>query len=216
MRVFYLSLFILIADQLSKFFVKGLSIPFLGISIKGINYGSSINIINNVFEFTLIENPGMAFGIEFGGKLLRTLFTTVAAAFVIYLIYKNRNKSLYLRLSLAFILGGALGNLINRIFYGVLYGYESLFYGDVIDFIHILGPQFKLFGRTYESWPIFNIADLAVTIGFVMLLIGHKKIFLRRAESNEFVNEPEENKIGSVVNSESNNTNQNSTATISH
>ena len=204
----YLSLIIVLSDLISKFLVKGLSIPVFGIAIKGLNYGSSINIINNIFELTLIENPGMAFGIELGGKLVRTIFTILASIFVIYLIYKNRNGKYYLRLSLAFILGGAVGNLLNRIFFGVIYGYDTLFYGDVIDFIHILGPQFKLFGKTFESWPIFNIADLSVTIGFFMLLLGQRKIFAKNDDKNENKNEPDENICEHKIDTDSNLSNQ--------
>ena len=204
----YLSLIIVLSDLISKFLVKGLSIPVFGIAIKGLNYGSSINIINNIFELTLIENPGMAFGIELGGKLVRTIFTILASIFVIYLIYKNRNGKYYLRLSLAFILGGAVGNLLNRIFFGVIYGYDTLFYGDVIDFIHILGPQFKLFGKTFESWPIFNIADLSVTIGFFMLLLGQRKIFAKNDDKNENKNEPDENIYEHKIDTDSNLSNQ--------
>ena len=84
MRILYFSFFIVIVDQVTKFFVKGLNIPSLGIALKGINYGSSVNVIDKVFQLTYIENPGIAFGIEFGGKPLRAIITLVATIMIIY------------------------------------------------------------------------------------------------------------------------------------
>jgi signal peptidase II len=168
---------LVIFDQFSKLLVKGFSIPFLGIYHKGLDYGSSIDLISNFFRITYIENPGMAFGIEFGGKLFLSLFTIFATILIIYFIYRNRNQSLYLRVSLAFILGGAIGNMIDRLFYGVIYGYAPLFFGKVVDFFHIDIPNFKLFGKTFYTWPIFNLADIWVTTGFILIIFGYKWIF---------------------------------------
>jgi signal peptidase II len=148
-------------------------------------YGESIEIINNIFNITFIENPGMAFGIEFGGKLARSIFTIIAAGLITYYIYKNRKESLYLRISLAFILGGALGNLVDRIFYGVIFGYAPVFYGRVVDFMHFNIPDFTIFGRNIYTWPIFNIADVAVTIGFILIILGYKYIFKNKQETDQ-------------------------------
>ena len=182
MRILYFSFFIVVVDQVSKFFVKGLDIPFLGIHLRGMSYGASINIIDNFFQLTFIENPGMAFGLEFGGKLTLSLFTIFATLMIVYLIYRNRKESLYMRFSLAFILGGAVGNLIDRIFYGVIYDYSPIFYGKVVDFFHVIIPDFKLFGKTFYSWPIFNVADISVTIGFILILFGYKSIFHKKSD----------------------------------
>jgi signal peptidase II len=210
LRILYFSFFVVIIDQLSKFFVKGLRIPFLGISIKGMNYGDSLSIVDNFFKITFIENPGMAFGIEVGDKLIRSIFTIIASILVIYLIYKNRNESIYMRLSLAFILGGAIGNLIDRVFYGVIYGYAPIFYGKVVDFFHIIVPDFKLFGKTFYSWPIFNVADISVTIGFIMIVLGYKKVFHKKGE-DVIVFPPAEKNINPVedVNPANNNNPEN-------
>ncbi|MDD5361594.1 MAG: signal peptidase II [Ignavibacteria bacterium] len=182
MRVFYLSLIVVIIDQLSKLKVKGIDIPFLNFSIHGMPYNSSISVIDNLFLITFIENPGMAFGIEIGGKLLLSIFTLIATILIIYFIWKHKNESLYLRLSLAFILGGAVGNLIDRLFYGLIYGYAPLFYGKVVDFFHVNIPDFTVFGKHFYTFPIFNVADISVTIGFFMILLGYKKIFLKNQD----------------------------------
>ncbi len=185
MRVLYLSFFVVLVDQITKLKVKGIKIPFLGINVEGMTLGSSIKLIGDFFKITFIENPGMAFGIEFGGKLTLSIFTLIATFLIVYFIYKNKHESIYLRLALAFILGGAVGNLIDRLFYGSIYGYAPLFYGKVVDFFHFNVPDFSLFGKTFYSWPIFNVADISVTIGFVMILFGYSRIFDKKsAEEN--------------------------------
>lgn len=176
LKVLFLSLFVVLLDQVTKILVKGISIPALGINIQGMHYQQSIDVIGNFFKITYIENPGMAFGIQIGGKLFLSLFTIAATLLIVYFIYKNRKEPLYLRIALAFILGGAVGNLIDRTFYGVIYGYAPLFYGNVVDFFHIDTPNFELFGKHFYSWPIFNIADISVSFGFAMILFGYKKI----------------------------------------
>lgn len=99
---------------------------------------------------------------------------------IIYFIYKNRKEIFYLRFSLALILGGAIGNLFDRIFHGVIYGTDKLLSGNVVDFFQINIPDIKIFGKVFYSWPIFNIADIAITAGFVMILIGYRKIFQKK------------------------------------
>lgn len=181
MKVIYLSFFIVLIDQITKLKVKGIKIPFLGINVEGMTLGSSIKVFGDFFKITFIENPGMAFGIEFGGKLTLSIFTLIATFMIVYFIFKNKKESLYLRLSLAFILGGAVGNLIDRLFYGSIYGYAPLFYGKVVDFFHFNIPDFTILGKSFYSWPIFNVADISVTIGFIMILFGYSKIFDKKS-----------------------------------
>jgi signal peptidase II len=185
LKVFYLALIVVIIDQITKLKVKGIKIPFLNLNVEGMTLGSSREIFGNFFKLTFIENPGMAFGIELGGKLTLSIFTLFATFLIVYFIYKNRNEGLYLRLSLAFILGGAVGNLIDRLFYGAIYGYAPLFYGKVVDFFHFNIPDFNLFGKSFYSWPIFNIADISVTAGFLMILFGYNKIFKKQSAVEE-------------------------------
>lgn len=183
MRVLIISFVIVVIDQLTKLLVKGISIPSLGINFAGIPKNSSIEVIPNVFKITFIENPGMAFGLELVGKLPLTLFTIVATLVIISLIYRNRHQSLYLRIALAFILGGAIGNLIDRTFYGVIFGYAPLFYGQVVDFFHFNIPDITIMGKHITSWPIFNVADVAVSTGFILIIIRYKKLFPAKKES---------------------------------
>lgn len=183
MNVLIITLLIVILDQVTKLYVKGISIPVLGIEFQGMPYQSSIPVFGNFFKITFIENPGMAFGLQIGGKLFLSLFTVFATFLLLFFLYKNRKEGLLLRLSLALILGGAIGNLIDRVFYGKIYDYAPLFYGRVVDFLHFDFPNFTIFGKTIYSWPIFNVADISVTFGFLMILLGYKKIFADEAET---------------------------------
>jgi signal peptidase II len=161
--------------------------------------GSSISLIDNFFRITYIENPGMAFGMEIGSKPMRSIFTIFASILIIYFIYKNRKEIFYLRFSLALILGGAIGNLIDRIFHGVIYGTDRLLSGNVVDFFQVNIPDIKIFGKVFYSWPIFNIADLAITAGFIMIIIGYRKIYNHK-EANE--QSPTDSKVLNTVISE--------------
>ena len=136
MRVLYLTFGVIFVDQLSKFYIKGINIPLLNISFDGMYYGESISVIGNFFKITFIENPGMAFGFNPGSdfKLWISVFSLFASIGLIVYLYVVRNKSLSLRIALAMILGGAVGNLIDRVFYGIIYKYAPAFYGRVVDF----------------------------------------------------------------------------------
>ncbi|MCW8823367.1 MAG: signal peptidase II [Ignavibacteriaceae bacterium] len=177
MKVLYLSLVVLIADQVSKFYVKGISLPFLNLKLGGMHLGESISVIGNFFRITFTENPGMAFGFDPGSdfKLLISIFSLVASVGLLIYLFASRNKSLSLRIAIALILAGALGNVFDRMFYGLIYHYAPLFYGKVVDFFDFDFFNFTLFGRSYERWPIFNIADASVTVGVLILLFFYKK-----------------------------------------
>ncbi len=176
MRVLYLSLAIVVADQISKFYIKGISIPFLNIKFEGMYFGESIPVIGDFFKITFTENPGIAFGFDPGSdfKLFISVFSLVASIGLLIYLFTVRNKSLSLKLAIALILGGAVGNVIDRMFYGLIYDYAPLFYGKVVDFFDFDFFNFSIFGRSYDRWPIFNIADAAVSVGVLILLFFYK------------------------------------------
>lgn len=182
MRVLLVSLVIVLIDQITKLAVKGFSIPALKIHYFGMYEGERIHVLGNFFRITFIENPGMAFGFDPGinFKLWISVFSIIASIGLVIYIYYVRNQNLSLRLALAFILGGAIGNLIDRLFYGVFYGYSSVFYGRVVDFLDFDFFHFSIFGKTFDRWPIFNIADAAVTMGVIILIF-----FYRQAQKEE-------------------------------
>ena len=91
MRVLIISRVVVIFDQISKLLVKGFSIPLINLNWHGMDYGQSINVIGEIFKFTYVETPGMAFGIHKDGyaKLFLSLFSLIASfGFVVY-IYKT-------------------------------------------------------------------------------------------------------------------------------
>jgi signal peptidase II len=139
-------------------------------------HGQRVLIWDDFFRLTFIENPGMAFGFDPGldFKFYVSLFSLIASIGLIIYIYIVRDQKLSLRIALAFILGGAMGNLIDRVFYGIFYSYGPLFYGRVVDFLDFDFFDVTILGRSYERWPIFNVADASVTIGVLVLLIFYK------------------------------------------
>lgn len=200
MKVLYVTLVVFLTDQISKLAVKGFAIPFLNINWEGMDYGQSISVIGDFLRITFVENSGMAFGLEVGvvQKFFLSTFTFVAAIGLFYYLYKSKERDLPLRLGLAFILAGALGNLIDRAFYGVIFDYAPLLYGRVVDFIQVEFWDFTLFGNTYETWPIFNIADSSVTIGVAIILLFHKE---KSADENNAIDE----KLDEFANAKENN-----------
>ena len=176
MRVLFVSLFVVIIDQVTKFLVKGGTIPLLNIKAGGMQLGESINVMGDFFKLTFVENPGIAFGIDVNdiSKLFLSIFSLVAAIGILYYLWKSKEQKLVVRVALAFILGGAIGNFIDRAFYGMMYGYAPIFYGKVVDFFNFDFFDFTIFGRTYDRFPIFNIADSAVTVGVILLVIFYR------------------------------------------
>jgi len=173
-RVLILSGIIILCDQLTKLMVKGIHIPALGISWTGMPYGSSRPILGDFFRLTYIENPGMAFGIDVGGKLYFSIFSIIASIAIVYYLYRTRHESLGFRMALAMILGGAVGNLIDRVFYGVLFDDAPLFFGKVVDFFDLDFFNITIGGYHMSRWPVFNIADASVTLGVLLLLFTHR------------------------------------------
>lgn len=175
MRILFLSLAIVVSDQITKLLVKGISVDALGLHIEGLQLGSSRPVFGDFVRLTYIENPGMAFGIDIGGKLFFSLFSILASVGILLYLYKARTESLAFRIALAMILGGAVGNLIDRVFYGVIFNEAPLFYGKVVDFIDVDFFNVNIFGYHLSRWPVFNIADASVTCGVVLMLFSHRK-----------------------------------------
>ncbi|MGA9117009.1 MAG: signal peptidase II [Bacteroidota bacterium] len=175
MRVLYLSLCIILADQCTKLLVKeGWTIPLLGLQVGGFQLKSSRPLLGDWLRLTYIENPGMAFGIDLGGKLFFSLLSLAAVAVVLWYLYRMRTEPLGVRCALAAILGGAAGNLVDRVFYGVAFGEGPLFHGRVVDFLDMEFPDISLGFIQMERWPVFNIADASVTVGVILLLFLYR------------------------------------------
>ena len=182
---------VLIIDQILKIWVK-----------TTMYWHDSIRI-TDWFYIYFTENNGMAFGMEFIGKLFLTSFRIIAVIFIgwyLVKIVKEKKKTGYI-VCIALIFAGALGNIIDSVFYGVLFnestysqissfmpqegGYAPLMYGKVVDMFY-----FPIIKTTWPTWlpmvggndfvffsPIFNFADAAISCGMIALLIFYGKYF---------------------------------------
>ncbi|MCC6845301.1 MAG: signal peptidase II [Bacteroidetes bacterium] len=172
---FIFTALLILFDQVAKLTVKGFSL--FGLEHTGMFPGQTIPVIGDVIRFTFVENPGMAFGITFGsGKIFLTSFSLIAACGLAWYLHKLSGFSAAVRIGIMLILSGALGNFIDRAFYGVLYGESPLFFGAVVDFIQIDIPDVVVFGQTWSHWPVFNIADSCVTCGMILLFVFNARI----------------------------------------
>jgi signal peptidase II len=211
LRVLYLTLFVVIADQISKFWIKGFQIPILNLKHEGMSLGEKIPVIGDFFRITFIENPGLAFGIEIDStiKLWISLFSLIASIGLVIYLYVVRKENLGFRIALALILGGAVGNFIDRAFYGIIYDYAPLFYGKVVDFLDFDFFNLTLFGRNYDRFAIFNIADSSVTLGIFLLIFLYrdhgKKEILQNVEQSAPTNDlPQTTELAQALNKNSN------------
>ena len=152
--------------------MKGFVIPFFDPVNSDLSVGESIPLINNILHITLVENPGMAFGFDPGSdfKLWILLFSLVASVGLMVYLYIVRNKALILRIAIALILGGAIGNLIDKMFYGLLFDYAPLFYGKVVDFVDLRLFSIFVLNKTYGIY-VFNFADIAITAGVICFIL---------------------------------------------
>jgi signal peptidase II len=170
MRVLWIAAVILAIDQATKAAVLNLMYR-----------GQSIPVLGDWLKLTFTENPGMAFGLEVGPPGTVTILSIIATILVGYYIYQVRHGYPPYLASLALVLGGALGNIIDRVFYGALLDYGTLFTGHVVDFIHVsvwrgfIPEGIPVLGGTYlELFPIWNVADMAIVVGVVGVLLFHR------------------------------------------
>ena len=141
MQLVFIFLLVLL-DQISKIIAKS-----------RLFYSSGIHIIKGIFEFVYVENSGAAFGILKNKKFFLVGVTTFVIGGMIYYLLTNKELNKWLRISLILIIAGAIGNLIDRIFRGY-----------VIDFIH-------LYIEHVFDFPVFNIADISVVVGTILLAV---------------------------------------------
>ena len=185
-KFFLLALLIIALDQLSKWAVH----TYMQLGSAG-----EIPIFGQWAKLTYTLNPGMAFGAELPapyGKLVLTAFRTVAVGGLIYYIIRlcrQRVATGYIA-CMALILGGAVGNLIDSVFYGIIYDNAPFgsptrwFYGQVIDMLFVplyvgyFPKSWPLIGGSYSNgFPIFNIADSSIFIGVALILLNQNRFF---------------------------------------
>ncbi len=162
-----------------------------------------IEVVGDVFKLHYLTNPGMAFGMQLGsenGKLLLTLIRLVAMVVIAVYLYRLAKKEVHQGLLWcgALILGGAIGNLIDSIFYGVFLNnapYDAptpWFHGQVIDMFYIdiwegrIPDWVPIFGGDYTAlWPVFNIADASIFVGVAIIILFQKSFFKENDEEED-------------------------------
>ncbi|WP_337040609.1 lipoprotein signal peptidase [Emticicia sp. 17c] len=194
-----LTFLLIVTDQVIKLWMFYDVIP---------NYYGEIDLIPGFFKLHYVENKGMAFGMELGGiygKLILTLFRLGAMVGICwYLVHlARRNAHNGLLWSIAAVLGGAIGNVIDSTFYGVLLKNAPLdapspwFHGQVIDMFYAYGldgnyPDWIPFiGGQYNTTPIFNFADACIFCGVVSILIFQKSFFMHEEKTSSSIDNQE-------------------------
>lgn len=188
---------ILIIDQLVKIYVK-----------THIHYGDGFDMLGLSWaKIHFVENEGMAFGLSFGGltgKYILSIFRIIMVVFLFYILRNliKHKETFGLIISFSMIIAGALGNIIDSMFYGLIFsesyfhgglatmfpaegGYGSFLTGKVVDMLYfpmidtVLPEWVPLWGgERFEFFrPVFNIADSAITVGVASILLFHRRFF---------------------------------------
>jgi signal peptidase II len=207
-KAIFLIIIVLIIDQVSKILVKTSMVM-----------GEEIHVIGNWFIIHFTENNGMAFGMDLpgkNGKSILSIFRLVAISaigyYLYYLIRHNAHRGLIL--SVALIMAGAAGNIIDSLFYGIVFndswgrvatlfpdggGYATFLQGKVVDMFY-----FPILRGTWPDWfpwlggssliffrPVFNVADSSITVGVFIILIWQKRFFAEEILPGKKKQEPE-------------------------
>lgn len=202
-RLLILGVVLVVIDQVIKILVK-----------TNMQIGEHFSVIGNWFQIFFIENEGMAFGMKFGGsvgKFLLSFFRIALSGVLCWWIASLVRKSVDEKgkqallpdgkpvvptgvlVGLTLITAGAFGNIIDSLFYGVIFDYAPLMFGRVVDMFY-----FPLIDTVWPDWmpfvggdrllffaPVFNFADSCVTVGAFYLILFQNRFFTRSEEKNE-------------------------------
>jgi len=135
--IFLVAVSIFILDRVTKY-----------IAVNCLIQGQSVQVVQNIFHFTLVQNSGAAFGLFRGGTTVFVFLSLLVIAFIMLYAFKHKTKDMIASIALGLVLGGAIGNLLDRIRLGY-----------VIDFLD------------FRVWPVFNIADSAISVGATVLVL---------------------------------------------
>jgi signal peptidase II len=160
LRIFFIiTILSVFADQLSKTLISIYLLP-----------GQSISVLGNFFRLTFVQNPGGVFGTRLGNQNFYTLASIIAIGITLWFYFKIRAKENLLRVGLCLVLGGAVGNLIDRFRFGQVVDFLDFdFFNINLSSRNIL--FFKFPGFSLDRWPVFNLADSFVLIGMCLVII---------------------------------------------
>lgn len=184
-KLIILGVLLVVIDQVIKVLVK-----------TNMSIGESIHVFGDWFQIYFIENEGMAFGMKFGGavgKFLLSLFRLVFFGLLVYWISRLLKKSdtpSGVTAGLTLIAAGAMGNIIDCLFYGLIWDYAPFMFGRVVDMFY-----FPIIDTTFPEWmpliggnpfrffaPVFNFADSCVTCGALYLIFFQWRFFTREED----------------------------------
>jgi signal peptidase II len=210
---------IIVVDQALKIWVK-----------TSMHYGQQINLLGDWLRLFFIENEGMAWGWKFGGdwgKLTLTIFRLVAVVFGVFYIGSIVRKKYHrgFIICVAMIFAGALGNLIDSMFYGLIFsrsddglplatmfppggGYASFLHGKVVDMIYAPIIENKVLPSWVPFWggerftffsPIFNIADASISAGVIVILLFQRRFFRKHPQEEPHTTVETNTKVNDTV-----------------
>jgi signal peptidase II len=164
-------------DQIIKYLVKSNMV-----------IGQQIYVIGRWFRICFVENEGMAFGMSFGGNIgkfclsLFRIILSVALVWWISSLIKKGKASMGVLVGLTMITAGAVGNIVDSLFYGIFWHYAPFMYGRVVDMLYF--PIIRSGERVIFFSPVFNFADSCVTVGAFYLILFHWKFFSGSSDSS--------------------------------
>ena len=159
LKILYITVIVLFLDQVTKIFIN-----------KSMQLYQSFRVLGDFFRITYVENSGMAFGLKVGHGGFFTVFAVIASLAIMFYLLKMKGEKFIARFSMALILGGAIGNLWDRLTRGSVVDFLDFEFFD----INIPAFQFLFFdfpGYTLNRWPVFNVADIAITAGMLLLFV---------------------------------------------
>ena len=176
-RLLLLGILLVVIDQVIKYLVK-----------TNMELGEQINVIGQWFRLCFVENKGMAFGMSFGGqigKFLLSLFRIVLSGALIWWIRSliKKGTPTGVLVGLTMITAGAVGNIIDSLFYGLIWDYAPFMFGKVVDMFFF--PIIRDGERVIFFSPVFNFADSCVTVGAFYLLLFHWRFFAKDEKSEK-------------------------------